>query len=96
MSSECEMETPLMFSSPSLTQPFHGRTWLVRAYTLRCSEEVVMPCYEFYCEDCKKPFEVILSLAEYEKDKIKCPKCGHEHIRQEAAAFFAVTSKKKS
>lgn len=21
-----------------------------------------MPCYEFYCEDCKMPFEVILTL----------------------------------
>lgn len=31
-----------------------------------------MARYEFYCEDCKKPFEV----------------------HQEAAAFFAVTSKK--
>jgi putative FmdB family regulatory protein len=53
-----------------------------------------MPRYEFYCEDCKKPFEVILSLVEYEKGKIKCPKCGRGHIHQEAAAFFAVTSKK--
>lgn len=53
-----------------------------------------MPRYEFYCEDCKKPFELILSLAEYEKSKIKCPKCGSEHVQQEAAAFFTVTSKK--
>lgn len=53
-----------------------------------------MPRYEFCCEDCKKPFELILSLAEYEKSKIKCPKCGSEHVQQEAAAFFTVTSKK--
>jgi putative FmdB family regulatory protein len=53
-----------------------------------------MPRYEFYCEDCKKPFELILSLTEYEKNKIKCPKCGSEHVHQEVAAFFAVTSKK--
>ena len=33
---------------------------------------VAMPCYEFYCEDCKKPFEIILTLAEYEKDKFGC------------------------
>jgi hypothetical protein len=25
-----------------------------------------MPRYEFYCEDCKKPFEIILTIAEYE------------------------------
>jgi len=53
-----------------------------------------MPRYEFYCEDCKKPFEMILSLAEYEKKRIKCPKCRGKHVHQEAAAFFAVTSKK--
>lgn len=55
---------------------------------------VAMPCYEFYCEDCRKPFEIILTLAEYEKDKIECPKCGGKHVHQEAASFFAVTSKK--
>jgi len=56
--------------------------------------EVAMPRYEFYCEDCKKPFELILTLAEYEKGEIKCPKCSRQHIRQEAVAFYAVTSKK--
>ncbi len=55
---------------------------------------VVMPRYEFFCEDCKKPFETILTLAEYEKNKIKCPKCGGKHVHQEAAAFFTVTAKK--
>jgi putative FmdB family regulatory protein len=62
--------------------------------SLRSSMEVVMPTYEFWCEDCHKPFEIILTLAEYEKDKIQCPKCGGKHVHQEAAAFFAVTSKK--
>jgi putative FmdB family regulatory protein len=56
--------------------------------------EVAMPRYEFYCEDCKKPFETILTLEEYNKGKVKCPKCGREHVHQEVAAFFAVTSKK--
>jgi len=53
-----------------------------------------MPCYEFFCEDCNKSFEVILTLAEYEKGKIACPKCGGTNVHQEAAGFFAVTSKK--
>ena len=53
-----------------------------------------MPRYEFYCEDCKKSFETILTLAEYEKGKIRCLKCGRAHTHQEAAACFAVTSKK--
>jgi hypothetical protein len=41
-----------------------------------------------------KAIRIILTLAEYEEDKIKCPKCGGKHVHQEAAAFFAVTSKK--
>ncbi len=53
-----------------------------------------MPRYEFFCGGCKKPFEVILTLAEYEKGGIKCPKCGGEHVHQETAEFFVVTSKK--
>jgi putative FmdB family regulatory protein len=53
-----------------------------------------MPRYEFYCEDCKKPFEVILTLEEHEKGQIKGPTCGKNHVHLEAAAFFAVTSKK--
>jgi hypothetical protein len=32
-----------------------------------------MPRYEFYWEDCKKPFELILSLAEYEKNTTRKP-----------------------
>jgi hypothetical protein len=54
-----------------------------------------MPHYEPYGEDCKKPFELILTLAEYEKGKIKCPGSGREHIEQEGAAIFVVTSKKR-
>ena len=53
-----------------------------------------MPRYEFFCEDCQKPFEIILTLTEYEKGKITCPKCGSKLVHQEAAEFFAVTSKK--
>lgn len=53
-----------------------------------------MPTYEFVCEKCSKSFAVILSLAEYEKKKTKCPKCGSKEIRQQITAFQAITSKK--
>ena len=53
-----------------------------------------MPRYEFFCEDCQKPFEQILTLAEYEKGDVTCPDCGARHVHQDATAFFAVTSKK--
>ena len=56
--------------------------------------EVFMPRYEYYCEECKKTFEITLTLDEYEKGKIKCPKCDGKKVHQRAATFFAVTSKK--
>ena len=53
-----------------------------------------MPQYEFFCSACKKNFSVFLTLSEYEKDKIACPKCGSTKVEQKWAAFFAVTGKK--
>ncbi len=53
-----------------------------------------MPCYEFFCDDCQKPFELVLTFAEYDKGGVTCPKCGGKHVHQEPAEFFAVTSKK--
>ena len=53
-----------------------------------------MPRYEFFCEDCQKPFEIILTLSEYEKGDVHCPTCGTQQVHQDATAFFAVTSKK--
>ncbi len=54
-----------------------------------------MPRYEYVCLECDHMFEKILTLAEHEEGaKIICPKCGSNHVEQEAAAFFAVTSKK--
>lgn len=53
-----------------------------------------MPQYEFSCKACKRIFTIILTLKEYEKGDIKCPKCGKKDVEQRAAAFFAVTGKK--
>ena len=53
-----------------------------------------LPRYEFFCETCNKPFETILTLAEYEKGEIACPKCSGTKVHQETAEFFVVTSKK--
>jgi len=56
--------------------------------------EVIMPVYDYICKECQKSFELILALGEHDKNKIKCPKCGSKNVEQDAAAFFAVTSKK--
>jgi putative FmdB family regulatory protein len=53
-----------------------------------------MPVYDYVCLDCHKPFETVLTLTEHDTDRIKCPHCGSKHVEQEAAAFFAVTSRK--
>ena len=53
-----------------------------------------MPVYEYICNDCKKSFETVLTLAEHDKERISCPHCGSKNVEQEAAAFFAVTGKK--
>lgn len=53
-----------------------------------------MPVYDYFCNDCHKEFEKVLTLTEHDKEAIKCPKCGSRNVEQEAAAFFAVTSKK--
>lgn len=54
-----------------------------------------MPVYEYICKDCHKEFEEVLTLTEHDHaEKIACPKCGSKNVEQEAAGFFAVTSKK--
>ena len=53
-----------------------------------------MPTYEYRCLNCKKPFEVIMSMSEYEKGKVKCPKCGKKKVEQRISQFMVQTSKK--
>ena len=53
-----------------------------------------MPTYEFICEECKKTFSLNLKLAEYEKKKYACPKCGGKNLRQRISGFQTITSKK--
>ena len=53
-----------------------------------------MPTYEFKCEKCKKAFDLMLSISEYEKGKFRCPKCKSTKVKQQITSFQAVTSKK--
>jgi len=55
-----------------------------------------MPIYEYLCKDCRNLFEKILTLAEYDREPIACPKCGSKNVEQELTAFYAVTSKKSA
>jgi putative FmdB family regulatory protein len=53
-----------------------------------------MPVYDYVCLDCHKSFETVLTLNEHDQHTPKCPHCGSKKVEQEAAAFFAVTSRK--
>jgi len=53
-----------------------------------------MPTYEFACQKCKKRFSLLLSISEYEKKKVKCPKCKSSRVQQQITSFQAITSKK--
>ena len=53
-----------------------------------------MPTYEFYCEKCKKAFNVIISISDYVKKKYNCPKCKGKKVKQQISSFQTVTSKK--
>jgi putative FmdB family regulatory protein len=54
-----------------------------------------MPTYEYICRQCKKRFDVVLTLSEHAKrPKQPCPKCKSRKVEQLVSAFQAVTSKK--
>ena len=53
-----------------------------------------MPRYEFMCEKCKKPFELIMTISEREKGEAKCPKCKGAKVVSQLGGFMAQTSKK--
>ena len=55
---------------------------------------VPMPSYDYYRKECKKAFNVIMTLAEYGKGQVACPKCKSKKVEQKPSVFFAVTSKK--
>ncbi len=53
-----------------------------------------MPLYDYVCRECRKHFEIALTLSEHEAHKVTCPRCGSKRVEQEPAVFYAVTEKK--
>jgi putative FmdB family regulatory protein len=55
-----------------------------------------MPTYEFQCEKCRKRFELVYTIKEYERKarKLKCPKCGSTRVGRKISSFEVKTSKK--
>src|SRR5512136_294240 len=41
-----------------------------------------MPMYDYLCLDCRKPFDVMMSYAEYGTRQVTCPACGSKNVRR--------------
>ena len=53
-----------------------------------------MPHYEFMCEKCNKAFELIMTISERSKAKVKCPTCKSTKVTPQLGSFMTQTSKK--
>jgi len=53
-----------------------------------------MPTYDFLCGKCRKKFSLTMSVSEYEKTKVQCPKCKSKEVKQRISSFQTITSKK--
>jgi putative FmdB family regulatory protein len=53
-----------------------------------------MPIYEFDCLKCRREFKLVLSLREYEKKNVSCPRCKSKKVEQILTSCQVVTSKK--
>ena len=71
--------------------------WRAREYSLRDSQQEEssdMPTYSYVCRACRKAFSLQMAMAEHDKGRTKCPKCGSRSVQQKIGAFSAVTKKK--
>jgi putative FmdB family regulatory protein len=57
-------------------------------------KEKTMPRYEFLCEKCQKPFELIMTISERETAKQTCPTCKGTNVTPQFSGFMAQTGKK--
>lgn len=55
-----------------------------------------MPQYQLLCVECKKTFDIVLSLIDYEEGDVVCPHCGSKKVEQLWSAFSVITSKKNA
>ncbi|MFH1681411.1 MAG: zinc ribbon domain-containing protein [Candidatus Eisenbacteria bacterium] len=53
-----------------------------------------MPIYEFQCRTCKKKFQVVRSITEYDPKKVACPKCATKKVDRVWSGVNVQTSKK--
>ncbi|MGR6836506.1 FmdB family zinc ribbon protein [Syntrophomonas erecta] len=52
-----------------------------------------MPIFDFSCRECGEKFD--LMIANKDKDKVRCPKCGASNVKQ-LLSMFSTTGGSKS
>ncbi len=53
-----------------------------------------MPIFEYTCLECKHDFDVLIKV--HDKDKVKCPSCNSESVKQQFSIFSSVGEKTKA
>jgi len=53
-----------------------------------------MPTYEYKCEQCRRHFTRLESIAEHGRRRPACPKCKSKKVTQLLAPFYAKTVRK--
>lgn len=53
-----------------------------------------MPNYSYRCEACRKTFTLQMTIADHDKKRVKCPKCGSRKAKQQVQSFGVKTTKK--
>ena len=46
-----------------------------------------VPLYEYYCSDCQRKFELLMSYEASEADEIVCTRCHGGHVRKLFSVF---------
>jgi putative FmdB family regulatory protein len=53
-----------------------------------------MPTYEYRCAKCSRKFQVVMSVADHDRRRPKCPKCSSARVTQLISAFYTQTTRK--
>ncbi len=54
-----------------------------------------MPVYEYICQDCRKRFEIVETVARHEtKHVVRCPKCSSKQVERCWSSVYVETAKK--
>jgi putative FmdB family regulatory protein len=53
-----------------------------------------VPIYEFRCQECGKPFEVVESISRFKPARVRCPRCSSKKVERTWSRVYTVTTKK--